>query len=53
MLGGGADGEPWVACANNLDFVLVRVKLGLPLETRGVDVPLEDENGRDPLSDEE
>ncbi|KAI0761514.1 hypothetical protein BD413DRAFT_485883 [Trametes elegans] len=55
VLDGGADGEPRVACANDLDFALVRVKLGLPLETRGVDVPQDGygEDGRDPLSDEE
>ncbi|EIW61103.1 uncharacterized protein TRAVEDRAFT_71243 [Trametes versicolor FP-101664 SS1] len=49
----GSDGEPRGACANDLDFARVREKLGLPAETRGVDVPLDDGDHLDPLSDEE
>ncbi|KAI0355259.1 hypothetical protein OH77DRAFT_1590164 [Trametes cingulata] len=49
----GADGEERPECPNDLDFALVRVKLGLPLETRGVDIPHDGEDERDPLSDEE
>ncbi|RPD55376.1 hypothetical protein L226DRAFT_468856 [Lentinus tigrinus ALCF2SS1-7] len=40
------------ACANDLDFALVREKLGLPAETRGV-VPDDEADSRDPPSDDE
>lgn len=49
----GSDGEPRGACANDLDFARVRAKLGLPEETKGVDVPLDEGDHLDPLSDEE
>ncbi|KAH9857379.1 hypothetical protein C2E23DRAFT_856174 [Lenzites betulinus] len=49
--GGDADGAPRVECANDLDFALVRCKLGLGEETRGADVPLDE--GWDPVSDED
>ena len=37
-------------CANDLDFALVRAKLGLPEETLGAGF---DEDEEDPLSDDE
>ena len=47
------DGEEKHAeCPNDLDFALVREKLGLPAETLGV-VPEGEEDSRDPLSDDE
>ncbi|KAI0328043.1 hypothetical protein GY45DRAFT_1362934 [Cubamyces sp. BRFM 1775] len=49
----GTDGEAHAVCPNDLDFALVRVKLGLPIETRGVDVPEYGETWKDPVSDEE
>lgn len=49
----GTDGEAHAVCPNDLDFALVRVKLGLPVETRGVDIPEYGEAWRDPASDEE
>ena len=39
-------------CANDLDFALVRRKLGLPADTLGV-VPDGEEDSRDPVSDDE
>ena len=39
-------------CANDLDFALVRAKLGLPVETLGV-VPDDEADSRDPPSDDE
>ncbi|PIL33310.1 hypothetical protein GSI_04761 [Ganoderma sinense ZZ0214-1] len=39
-------------CANDLDFALVRARLGLPEETLGVDLEVE-EDEEDPLSDDE
>ncbi|TFK80511.1 hypothetical protein K466DRAFT_532867 [Polyporus arcularius HHB13444] len=44
--------ENHAACANDLDFPLVRVKLGLSAETLGV-VPDDEADSRDPPSDDE
>ncbi|KAI0628912.1 hypothetical protein C8Q77DRAFT_1067158 [Trametes polyzona] len=42
------------ACANDLDFALVRARLGLSVDSGGVDIPSEgDADGRDVASDEE
>ncbi|OSC96847.1 hypothetical protein PYCCODRAFT_1440742 [Trametes coccinea BRFM310] len=49
----GEDGEERPECPNDLDFALVRVRLGLPLETRGVEVPEDEVDVREPVSDEE
>ncbi|KAI8974160.1 hypothetical protein BD414DRAFT_580862 [Trametes punicea] len=49
----GADGEERPECPNDLDFAQVRVRLGLPLETRGVDVPEDEVDVKDPSSDED
>ncbi|KAJ8488441.1 hypothetical protein ONZ51_g3587 [Trametes cubensis] len=49
----GTDGEAHAVCPNDLDFALVRVKLGLPIETRGVDIPEYGEAWIDLASDEE
>ncbi|KAI0365145.1 hypothetical protein BV20DRAFT_973582 [Pilatotrama ljubarskyi] len=49
----GIDGEERPECPNDLDFALVRVKLGLPLETRGIDISHDEQDAQDPLSDED
>ncbi|CDO68105.1 hypothetical protein BN946_scf185044.g13 [Trametes cinnabarina] len=49
----GEDGEERPECPNDLDFAQVRVRLGLPLETRGFEVPEDEVDVRDPSSDDE
>ena len=48
----GGGGAPRPKCANDLDFALVRARLGLPADTLGV-VPEGEEDWRDPVSDDE
>ena len=48
----GTDGRRRPECANDLDFALVRARLGLPADTLGV-VPEDEEDSRDPESDDE
>ncbi|KAI9069782.1 hypothetical protein FKP32DRAFT_1616755 [Trametes sanguinea] len=49
----GEDGGERPECPNDLDFALVRVRLGLPLETRGVEVPEDEVDVREPVSEDE